>query len=733
MPVTVYKVVEKIGEGGMGVVYRAHQTNLERDVALKLLLDAASARPHDLARFAREVRAIARVNHPNVIRILDYGTISGQPFYAMDYLATARTLGQVMRDGPLSIDRTVAVLRQLLDALAAVHRAGLIHRDIKPGNVMIDGEDAVTLMDFGLVKDLDAESMTRTGVMIGTPRYLSPEAVQAEPIDARSDLFSLGVMMHEALTGRRLFNGDTITALAVQIVQAPTPPLRSDRRDCPEWLADLIVKMLEKDPARRPASALAALNELRRRLGEPELEQVEQVVPSGAASVPGDVLPESTILGGLAALCADIVPDGSPTPPPASTPGRKADADSTPPASKPGRSAGPDSTPGRPRGARKTGSHAPLSAGQHAARPGNARLIALAAGTAGLVFALTVFALWPRGESPRVDAPGPSTTAPASPAPSSLATPRPAAADRAIGQALAKAISELAPATRIRELHTQLQSMSGTWFREPATPGMVAFREAAGADLARRVAAARLLDLLARFRVDRCAYFTDAAIPPVERLDAYVGLQRLLDLELYCDRFHIAFAPVTNSALCDRFGQQTRGQLVVEPAWGYALADDVSGDSFHVPSDDQRASWHIAPVNHATRFYGAGDAEISDILRTLGEGQGINLVLDPQQKVIPSLDGVTALEVSGWSRGMAPNCSFEIQLSDGSGWRTVTVVRDLDGNQPQRWWGTVDRALFPGKTLALRVLYHILPDMNTGREFAYLFQVQVHARSGPGK
>lgn len=158
-----YQVIEKIGQGGMGVVFRAVQSSLGREVALKLLLGGPeSTSPRELQRFAREVRSIARITHPNVVRVLDFGQMDGRPFYAMEYLGKAQPLHRLIKDKPLPLNRVYAIARQLLDALSAVHLLGLVHRDLKPGNVMMDGRNHVTLMDFGLVKDLDATSLTTT-------------------------------------------------------------------------------------------------------------------------------------------------------------------------------------------------------------------------------------------------------------------------------------------------------------------------------------------------------------------------------------------------------------------------------------------------------------------------------------------------------------------------------------------------------------------------------------------
>ena len=715
-----YKVIEKIGEGGMGVVYRAQQTALGRDVALKLLLSGEAARPNDLARFSREVRSIARVNHPNVIRILDYGTIDGRPYYAMDYLGNALTLGQLLKkDGQLTLDRAIAVLRQLLDALAAVHRHGLIHRDVKPGNIMVDPDDHLTLMDFGLVKDLEASSMTRTGMMIGTPRYLAPEAVAAEPVDARSDLFAVGVMLHEGLSGKRLFQGDTLPVLAMQIVNQAAPPLRAERRDCPTWLADLIHRLLAKDPAQRPQTALEALNALRAGVGEPP-QTMLPAPPAPPASTPSE-LPQSTILGGLDALRQDLVADASPTPTPVTRPVPHLPATASAPTSRPGtlrpRTAGPNASLPRP-------SSPPTAPPTSPPTSGNLRVILLASATFAGVFALIVALFLPRS--------APLThTASASPDParsaSDLAPPGAASpAATAAAAALREAIQLLAPAVRIAELRADLRPLTGFWFRNPPDPRMSAFRQRARPDLEARAAKVRLAVTLSAFIPLRGEFFSARAGSADDRLATYLAINDLMDLELFSDCFGIGFAPVVGRALHTSYGQSASGALMDEPAAGYALRDVVDNKVFRAPADPHAARWTITDVAAGMRFHCKDDAESSDWMKTV-QGAAEQLTFDPAEPLL-SLAGVQELELSGWAHDMDSNSAFEIQLSDGSGWRTAAILRGLAGAEPRRWFHTVDRALFTGPRLALRVHYRIIPDMNTGREFAYLNQVQVHHR-----
>ncbi len=265
-----YTLLEKIGEGGMGEVYRASHAMLRRPTAVKLLLPGRAGADH-LQRFEREVQLTSGLTHPNTIAIFDYGrTADGVFYYAMEYLDGLNLEDLVRLDGPQPPGRIRHILRQVAGSLAEAHGVGLIHRDIKPGNVILVPErggalDVAKVVDFGLVKDLDRE--TRVSVdhpIAGTPLYISPEAITApEQVDARSDLYSLGCVGYFLLTGRPVFEGGTVIEVCSRHLHAlPTPPGERLGRPVPESLSALILSCLEKDPDRRPSSARAFITAL---------------------------------------------------------------------------------------------------------------------------------------------------------------------------------------------------------------------------------------------------------------------------------------------------------------------------------------------------------------------------------------------------------------------------------------------------------------------------------------
>ena len=273
-----YRVLAEIGRGGMGVVFRADEPQLRRLVALKVMLPRYAANPVAKERFLREARAAAKVEHDHVVPVYRVEEGDGTPWLAMPLLQ-GTTLHAVLAAGRPPVVEAVRVGREVAEGLAAAHGQGLIHHDIKPANVWLEGpRRRVKILDFGLARavgeedagptaaDVDPETaggLTRTGAVIGTPAYMSPEQSRGEPVDARTDVFSLGVVLYQMTAGRRPFTGPGLPALAAAInTETPVPPVEMNP-DVPGPLSALILRLLEKDPAARPQSAAEAAAELR--------------------------------------------------------------------------------------------------------------------------------------------------------------------------------------------------------------------------------------------------------------------------------------------------------------------------------------------------------------------------------------------------------------------------------------------------------------------------------------
>ncbi len=267
-----YKILASIGAGGMGEVYRAQDAKLGRDVALKVLPAEMAHDPERLARFHREAKALAQLDHPNIVTIHSVEECNGVHFLTMQ-LVEGRSLDRVIPASGLPLEQIVEIARALGDALAVAHDKGIVHRDLKPGNVMVTNEGHVKVLDFGLAKDvraanggdltLTSDSQTQIGIVMGTPAYMSPEQAAGRLLDHRTDIFSLGVVLHEMATGRRPFEG-TSSAELVSAILRDTPPSVTDARpDLPSDLARIIRRCLEKDPSHRVQTARDVSNEFR--------------------------------------------------------------------------------------------------------------------------------------------------------------------------------------------------------------------------------------------------------------------------------------------------------------------------------------------------------------------------------------------------------------------------------------------------------------------------------------
>jgi serine/threonine protein kinase/tetratricopeptide (TPR) repeat protein len=259
-----YRIESEIGEGGMGKVYKAYDTDLDRTVALKLIRPELARDASSLQRFKQELLLASRISHRNILRIHDLGDVSGVKFISMAFIQGMDLHELIAKMGKLQTERVVDIAKQLAGALEAAHSEGVVHRDLKPRNVLITVEDHVYVSDFGLAKSLDAETtaMTRAGEVLGTPRYMSPEQAESKAADHRSDLYSLGVILYEMATGEVPFTGESSLQVMFQHVQqAPKDP-RLLNPETPEYLAIIILKCLEKDPALRYQSATELLRDL---------------------------------------------------------------------------------------------------------------------------------------------------------------------------------------------------------------------------------------------------------------------------------------------------------------------------------------------------------------------------------------------------------------------------------------------------------------------------------------
>lgn len=247
-----YELEELVGTGGMSSVYRARDRLLERHVALKILHATFGADADTVERFRREARAVAQLSHPNIVTVIDRGEDRGRQFIVFEYVAGENLKEVVRREGPLPVRRALELMLEVANALAFAHHRGLVHRDVKPQNVLLNGGGTAKVTDFGIARSLDVEhGMTQTGTVLGTSNYIAPEQASGQPVDAYTDVYSLGVVLFELLTGDVPYSGENFVAIAMRHLNDPVPDVLERRPDVPPAVAAAIERAMAKDPADR--------------------------------------------------------------------------------------------------------------------------------------------------------------------------------------------------------------------------------------------------------------------------------------------------------------------------------------------------------------------------------------------------------------------------------------------------------------------------------------------------
>ena len=279
-----YKIVSKIGQGGMGQVYKAVQEGLEREVAIKVLPPNLLSNPEMVARFKREIQICGKLQHPNLVKVYDEGVQDGVHFFAMEYFPGESLHKFLQKQGPLPVEVALRIVGEVVTAIGHIHQEGLIHRDVKPSNVMVSADGAAKLMDFGLARDLAKSAMTQSGALLGTLGYMSPEMIRGDKVDQRSDLYQVGVVLFELLTRKLPLDHDQV--LLVAQADVPVTPTRARvlRKDVPEAVDNLLSNCLTLYPEDRYQRAKDMLKDVERAQAGKDVPLSPAVVKRNAAT-----------------------------------------------------------------------------------------------------------------------------------------------------------------------------------------------------------------------------------------------------------------------------------------------------------------------------------------------------------------------------------------------------------------------------------------------------------------
>ena len=279
-----YELEEVVGHGGMSTVYKAHDSLLERNVALKVLHQQYNEDEDFVERFKHEARSVAQLQHPNIVTVIDRGEEDGRQYIVFEFIDGENLKELVVRKGRLDLRDALEIAHEIARGLAFAHDHGLVHRDVKPQNVLLNGDGRAKVTDFGIARSLDVDhGVTQTGTILGTSNYIAPEQASGQPVDAHTDVYSLGIVLYEMLTGELPFPGESFVAIAMKHIQEPSPNVLDVRGDIPLRVAEMIDRALEKDPEHRFPTMDAFAAEIEASLAELDRGEdgaVTMVVPA---------------------------------------------------------------------------------------------------------------------------------------------------------------------------------------------------------------------------------------------------------------------------------------------------------------------------------------------------------------------------------------------------------------------------------------------------------------------
>jgi eukaryotic-like serine/threonine-protein kinase len=274
-----YEVVDTIGSGGMAIVYRAHDRELERDVAIKVLPQHLVNDGDLLERFQREARLVGRLSHPNIVNVYDVGEAEGRPYIVMECVDGVTLAEELARRGRFPTDEAVELALQVCAGLGHAHENGLVHRDVKPRNLLLRSDGIVKIADFGIARAVEGTQLTATGTVLGTAVYAAPEQVSGEQVTTAADIYSVGAVLYELLAGRPPFTYESLPELVLKQREGRVPSLRDSVPDVPAYLDEVVLRSLAPEPSARPPSAQALARELAQEAGAEETTVVKRPSP----------------------------------------------------------------------------------------------------------------------------------------------------------------------------------------------------------------------------------------------------------------------------------------------------------------------------------------------------------------------------------------------------------------------------------------------------------------------
>lgn len=264
-----YQILKELGRGGMGIVFQAQDKQLNEQVAIKILSPMVSGDSDALERLKREVSAARRISHPNIIRIHDISEMNGLQYVSMEYFHGETLKDYIRQNAPLSLNQAMNVAVQICEGLDAAHKQGIIHRDLKSQNIIVNSLNQIKIIDFGLAHTSHLQGLTATGLIMGTPEYMAPEQVAGRKVDERADIYSLGIILYELFTGKVPFTGDSAIAVGFKQMKEDAPRPTTVNPAIPPSVENVILKALEKDPYRRYQSAIELKNDLQTAIHQP--------------------------------------------------------------------------------------------------------------------------------------------------------------------------------------------------------------------------------------------------------------------------------------------------------------------------------------------------------------------------------------------------------------------------------------------------------------------------------